>query len=162
VIPAAIRANARARRRAARCALTIAATATLSGCLTGSWFAASRADMHALAGTWKDSATATATDTVAWGLRPDGEDYSIRFGPGGIVLKEQRYGYWYLQGRLADTTGRALCFKARPRDGATCYPFALDVVPPTPPDTVTRRRIVIAGYKGQQHVRTRVLIERLP
>ena len=126
------------------------------------WSAASRA--RTLAGDWVDSAKATPTDTTAWRLGADGSDWTVtvhvrREGLAGAAAVERatRYGYWYLQGALADSVGRGLCFKKRPRDGATCYPFQVDtiVVSGEP-----RRRLRVSGYAGQRHTRTRVLIER--
>jgi len=126
-------------------------------------------DTHSLAGVWVDSTRATPTDTVAWKLDPSGSDWTLEIR----VLRdsamrvttqrsETRYGYWYLQGALADTAGRALCIKVRPRDGATCYAFEFDTLSSARGGGPPRRRIVVLGYQGQQHKRTRVLIERLP
>ena len=126
-------------------------------------------DTHTLAGVWVDSTKATPTDTVAWKLDPNGSDWTLEIRvvrDGAMRVRtersETRYGYWSLQGALADTAGRALCIKVRPRDGATCYAFEFDTLRSPPDDGPVRRRMVVLGYQGQQHRRTRVLIERLP
>jgi hypothetical protein len=144
-----------------------------TACTAVSKLAPRAMDTHSLAGVWVDSTKATPTDTVAWKLDPNGSDWTleIRVLRDSLmrVTTEQhvtRYGYWYLRGALADTAGRALCIKVRPRDGATCYAFELDTVRAARGDApvadgAPRRRLVVLGYQGQQHKRTRVLIERL-
>jgi hypothetical protein len=126
-------------------------------------------DTHSLAGVWVDSTKATPADTIAWKLDPNGSDWTleiriVRDSAMRVTTerRETRYGYWYLQGVLTDTAGRALCIKVRPRDGATCYAFELDTLPAPQGGGPARRRMVVLGYQGQQHKRTRVLIERLP
>ncbi|MFI5310425.1 MAG: hypothetical protein ACHQQ3_04265 [Gemmatimonadales bacterium] len=127
------------------------------------------ADTHAFAGVWVDSTKATPTDTVAWKLDPNGNDWTLEIkvvsdnaGHTATERHETRYGYWYLRGAAADSADRALCIKVRPRDGATCYAFQLDTIRSASADTRPRRRLVVLGYQGQQHKRTRVLLERLP
>jgi hypothetical protein len=116
---------------------------------------------------WVDVDGATPTDTVGWRLEPNGADWTLAIHVltdntmrGRATQHETRRGYWYLDGVLADTVGRALCFKQRPRDGATCYPFRLDTLPPTADGAPTRRRLFISGYRGQEQTRLRALVER--
>ena len=131
--------------------------------------AAYHSDLRALAGVWVDSVKRSPTDTVAWRLDPNGADWTLEIhvvsDSGRAVRSEQRakrYGYWYLDGAVSDTAGRMICFKKRPRDGGTCYPFRLDTLPATGKEVQLRRRLIVDGYAGEQHQRTRVLFERLP
>jgi hypothetical protein len=143
-------------------------TALTAGCIPGvAWF---RPGPHPtdVAGIWVDSSKATPTDTVAWVLTPEGDDrtlevhvaYDVATGP-VVTRSEKRYGYWFLRGRLADSAGRAICFKDKPRDGASCVTFRLDTLP-GPGGGPARRRLLLLGYKGHHHTRDRVLLERLP
>jgi hypothetical protein len=147
--------------------LALAAALVAAACASIGSTSATNDDARGLAGIWVDSAKATPGDTTAWKLDGSGADWTlkirvVRDGSGRATTEQTqtRYGYWYLQGALGDTTGRALCFKPRPRDGGTCYPFRLDTLGGG--GALARRQIVIAGYRGQQHSRTRVLVERLP
>ena len=126
-------------------------------------------DLRALAGVWVDSVKRSPADTVAWRLDPNGADWTLEIhvvsdsGRGvRIEQRAKRYGYWYLDGAVSDTAGRMICFKKRPRDGGTCYPFRLDTLPATGKEVQLRRRLIVDGYAGEQHQRTRVLFERLP
>lgn len=107
-----------------------------------------------LTGVWIDVEKTTAADTSAWVLSADGSDLSAHFRAG--KRSEKRYGSWYLAGSLGDTTGRALCFQRRPRDGATCRAFRLDTLSDAP----QRRRLTVRGYPGTHHVSERILIEQ--
>ena len=69
---------------------------------------------------------------------------------------------WHLQGALTDTADRALCFRAKPRDGAACYGFQLDSVGYDERVGRVRRRLVVLAYRGLQHTRDRELLERFP
>ena len=122
-----------------------------------------------LAGTWVDSTKATPSDIVVWRLDPNGSDWNllvqvVRDSTGRVVTREsvKRYGYWHLQGALTDTADRALCFRAKPRDGAACYRFALDSAAYDERSGRVRRRLVVLAYRGAQHTRDRVLLERFP
>ena len=126
-------------------------------------------DLRSLAGVWVDSVKRSPADTVAWRLDPNGADWTLEIhvvsdsGRGvRIEQRAKRYGYWYLDGAVSDTAGRMICFKKRPRDGGTCYPFRLDTLPATGNEVQLRRRLIVDGYAGEQHQRTRVLFERLP
>ena len=117
-----------------------------------------------LAGTWIDVEKTTPSDTSAWLLAPDGADRTMHLKvstaagvPPHVARSERLYGAWYLQGSLRDTTGRALCFKRRPRDGASCFAFRLDTLAGPP----SRRRLTVLGYQGAHHVSARVLVERI-
>lgn len=126
-------------------------------------------DLRALAGVWVDSVKRSPTDTVAWRLDPNGADWTLEIhvvsdSVRGARSEQQakRYGYWYLDGTASDPAGRMICFKKRPRDGGTCYPFRLDTLPATGAEGLQRRRLMVDGYVGEKHQRTRVLFERLP
>ncbi len=157
------------RRRVSFGPLALGLALLVAACASGSALFHQRPDARELAAVWVDADKATPTDTVAWRFDPNGADWTldirvVRNSTGRATAEQRvkRYGYWYLQGALADTTRRALCFKARPRDGGTCYPFQLDTFPESAPDGIRRRRLVVLGYVGQRHARSRVLLERLP
>ena len=157
------------RARAARVPFVVGVTVLAPACVGLSTVISPDPHAHDLAGVWIDSAKATPSDTVAWRLDRNGADWTLRItvarDDSNRVTTEQRetrYGYWYVEGSLADTSGRALCFKTRPRDGGTCYPFRLDTLAAGTTDSRPRRQLVISGYRGQQHTRTRVLVERVP
>lgn len=146
---------------------SIAVIGVFAACTSGGFFSLGPRPAE-LAGVWIDSSLASATDTVAWVLDPDGTDRTLRVSisrdsAGHPMAKQstQRYGYWYLNGAMSDTAHRALCFKMRPRDGASCYHFQLDTVSGSAA-AVRRRRLTIVGYRGQRHTRDRTLLERLP
>ena len=119
-----------------------------------------------LSGAWIDSAKTTISDSSIWVLAPNGADGTLRIRivaePNGATHVERddtRYGSWYLQGTLSDTEKRALCFKRRPRDGASCVRFRLDTISF---DHGMRRRLTIFGYRGERTTADRILLERLP
>lgn len=131
--------------------------------------AAYHSDLRTLAGVWVDSVKRSPTDTVAWRLDPNGADWTLeihvvsdRVRGGRSEQLAKRYGYWYLDGAVSDPARRMICFKKRPRDGGTCYPFTLDTLPATGIAGLRQRRLIVDGYAGEQHQRTRVLFERLP
>jgi hypothetical protein len=146
----------------------IVLTVLTAGCIPGiAWF---RPGPHPsdIAGIWVDSSKATPTDTVAWVLAPNGDDRTLDVhvasdsaGRAVITRTEKRYGFWFLRGSLADSAGRAICFKDKPRDGASCVAFRLDTLS-DPRGGPARRRLLLPGYKGHHHTRDRVLFERLP
>ena len=118
-----------------------------------------------LAGVWIDSAKTTALDTLAWVLGSNGDDgtlhLTVKRDPQGMPIvqsEEKRYGFWYLEGNLSDTTGRAFCVKPRARNGGTCTRFRMDTLNTLP----VRRRLVMINYRGAHHTADRVLLERLP
>ena len=140
-----------------------------SACAPFHHLTAYHSDLRALAGVWVDSVKRSPTDTVAWRLDPNGADWTLEIhvvsdSVRGIRNEERakRYGYWYLDAAVSDTAGRMICFKKRPRDGGTCYPFRLDTLSATGTEGQPRRRLIVDGYAGEQHQRTRVLFERLP
>lgn len=149
------------------CVSTVVAVAGLVACTAGGLFRLGPRPA-ALVGVWIDSALATPSDTVAWVLTAHGNDRTLhvvvtRDSTGRATLRRSTggYGYWYLHGELSDTAHRALCFKARPRDGGSCYHFRLDTLITSAPG-VRRRRLRVLAYRGRQHTRDRILIERLP
>ena len=135
-----------------------------AGCASGShWFQAGPRPSE-LVGVWIDVEKTTEADTVAWVLEEDGDDRTLHLrvlrdtgGGTRIERNDRRYGSWYLFGDIADTAGRMICFKQRPRDGATCRTFRLDSLPGLP----LHRRLTILGYPGEHHVSGRVLVQRV-
>lgn len=125
----------------------------------------------ALVGQWVDSIKSTAADTSIWLLGASGNDAAqhVRLesgsgqqasAPAFVTTPEKHYGYWYVQGSLADSADRALCFTKRPgRSAPSCLPFDLDSVS-TPAGM--RRRLVVRGYEGQHTTADRVLLSRQP
>ena len=112
---------------------------------------------------WIDVARTSYSDTVAWVLAPNGDDRTISIaitrddrGIASATTQEIWNGKWYLSGRLADTTNRAICYKRRVRNGATCLRFRMDTVAATPP----LRRLTVLGYEGQHPEEVRVFVER--
>ena len=155
----------------ARARLAVALAVVLAAMVSASSTAAQAAAAapRSLAGMWIDSARVTPEDTLAWRLDPNGSDWVVRIrvvrdsaNRATTERRDKRYGYWYLRGALDDTLHRTLCFKQRPRDGGTCYPFHMDTLPAPAGSDRPRRQITIAGYRGQREARIRVLIERLP
>ncbi len=138
---------------------------TAGGCASNSsWFHKGPHPAE-LVGTWIDVKQTKAADTVAWVLGAKGDDRTLHLrvlpdsaGNSRVKIDDQRRGYWYLSKSLSDTARRALCFRNRPREGATCRAFRLDTIPGTPP----RRRLTVLGYPGEHRVSARVLLERLP
>ena len=136
-----------------------------TGCASNSvWFHAG-ARPPELVGIWIDVEKTTATDTSTWVLGAGGDDRTLHLkvvrdsaGRSHAMRDDRRRGYWYVSGDVNDTAKRAICFKERPRDGATCRSFRLDTVSGPP----SRRRLVVLGYPGEHHVSERILIERLP
>ena len=112
---------------------------------------------------WVDVEKSTADDTTLWVLRPDGYDgvahlqrSSDSAGVAHQYRQQVKYGAWYLDGTLGDSTHQAICFSRRPgRFGASCTAFVLDtivtVAGPTP-------RLVLKAYRGLHHTRDRVLL----
>ena len=140
-----------------------------AACTPFHYMTAYHSDLRALAGVWVDSVKRSPTDTVAWRLDPNGADWTVAIhvvtdSVHGVRTEQRakRYGYWYLDGAVSDTAGRMICFKKRPRDGGTCYPFTLDTLTATGAVGQLRRRLIVDGYAGELHQRTRVLFERLP
>ncbi len=143
----------------------LAGLLSAAACASGQWFSTGPKPV-ALAGTWVDTSKVTATDTVAWVLRPDGWDGTLyvtvrvgRHGTPEVRERLQHYGYWYLSGDIADTASRQLCFKRRSRDGGTCVRFRVDTLTT---DGISRRLLTVFGYAGRTHTRDRYLLERLP
>ena len=118
-----------------------------------------------LAGIWIDVVKTTPTDTLAWLLESDGADRTLEVryerDESGVMSRQEHkrsYGFWYMDGRLQDTSSRAVCFKPHPRAGPTCYRFRVDTLATSPP----RRRLTVLGYRGNHSTADRVLVERLP
>jgi hypothetical protein len=119
-----------------------------------------------LVGEWVDVAKSSVTDTALWVLAADGDDRSqhlrapdsTKTGAPFVASEARHHGYWYLQGDLADTSGRALCFTKRPgRSAPGCVGFVLDSA--STPGGV-RPRLLVRGYQGQHHTGDRVLLKR--
>ncbi len=135
----------------------------VAGCAASSlWFHAG-ARPPELVGVWIDVEKTTAADTAAWVLGAGGDDRTLHpkivrdsAGRTRVQQYDRRRGYWYLSGAVSDTAKRTICFKERPRDGATCRSFRLDTLPGPP----VRRRLTVLGYAGERHVSERIFIER--
>jgi hypothetical protein len=129
---------------------------------SGSWFSFGPRPPE-IAGVWIDVALTSPSDTVAWILAPNGADRTrhtsvTRDGRGAlsVAVRETSNGFWYLSGRLEDTTNRAICYKRRARDGGTCLRFRMDTLP-TP---LFIRRLTVLGYRGERLKEERVFVER--
>lgn len=72
-----------------------------------------------------------------------------------VAAHETLNGFWYLSGHLEDTTNRAICYKRRARDGATCLRFRMDTVA-TPRFL---RRLTVLGYRGEPLKEERVFVD---
>lgn len=119
-----------------------------------------------IAGVWIDSAQSSKTDAVAWVLSPNGDDRTVQLafrqdtaGTRMATVRDTWNGWWYLSGKLSDSAHHAICYKRRPRDGATCLRFRLDTlnVPPT-----SRRRLTILGPPGKDWTQPRIFIAHVP
>ena len=114
----------------------------------------------AVAGEWIDLRHTTAADTTVWVLDPSGDDATLRIVVDpvkGRVEVRKHYGRWWLDGALADSVGRRLCFVHRPgRQGAACIAFAVDTVD----GLVPRTRLTLHGYRGEHHTGDRELLAR--
>jgi len=128
---------------------------------SGSWFSFGPRPPE-IAGVWIDVALTSSADTVAWILAPNGADRTrhtsvTRDGRGApsVVVRETSNGFWYLEGRLKDTNTRAICYKRRARDGATCLHFRMDTVA-TPRFL---RRLTVFGYRGERLKEERVFVD---
>jgi hypothetical protein len=131
---------------------------------SGSWFSFGPRPPE-IAGVWIDVALTSSSDTVAWILAPNGADRTrhtsvSRDGSGvpSVTVHEFSNGFWYLSGRLEDTTNRAICYKRRSRDGATCVRFRMDTVA-TPRFA---RRLRVLDYRGERLKEERVFIDIRP
>jgi hypothetical protein len=116
-----------------------------------------------LAGEWVDLHKTTAADTSIWVLRSDGYDGIIHVrvtstgGTAQVERSEARYGSWYLDGSMADSTGHALCFSRRlGRFGSTCIAFSLE----TWPESAGVRHLLLRGYHGEHSTGDRELVAR--
>ena len=150
--------------RFAACCLTLLLI-VLAACARRDWFTAGPRP-HELVGVWVDSSLATATDTVAWVLTENGLDKTLHLtvardtaGRTNVQQRLTTYGLWYVSGSMSDVDNRTFCVKRRSRDGGTCVKFRLDTLPSTHGGR-SRRRLFLAGYKGQVHQRDRILLER--
>jgi hypothetical protein len=149
--------------------LAVVASLLITACLPAVRRVLGAGRLADVAGTWVEVVNATPEDTVVWRLDPNGADWKllvrvVRDGAGHISTNQtvKRNGYWYLRGALTDTAERALCFKARPRDGETCFKFDLDSVGYSERAARVQRRMVLLAYRGLQYTGDRVLLERFP
>ena len=114
----------------------------------------------AVAGEWIDLRHTTAADTAVWVLAPSGDDATLRIVVDpvkGRVEVRKHYGRWWVDGALADSAGRRLCFVHRPgRQGGACIAFTVDTVDAPVP----RTRLTLHGYRGEHHTGDRVLLAR--
>ena len=145
-------------------ALTITAMA-VAACVAGHNPLAAWPRPSELSREWIDVEKSTGEDTTLWVLRPDGYDgvAHLQLSPhaAGVARQsrtETRYGSWYLDGTMGDSTHQSICFSRRiARFGVTCTAFALDTIMtasgPTP-------RLVLHAYRGFHHTRDRVLLAR--
>ena len=132
----------------------------LAACASGSgnWFSLGPRPSE-IAGVWIDIGLTSYSDTVAWVLAPNGDDRTMRItinGMSAATTQETWNGIWYLSGRLADTSNRAICYKRRVRNGATCLRFRMDTVATAP----LLRRLTVLGNEGQRLREGRVFLER--
>lgn len=148
--------------RNSRLAAALALLVASGGCATSSHFLGGQATQPVqLIGEWVDSLHTSAADTALWVLRADGQDLSVHLAPdsasrgAGRIVSSRRHGVWYLQGSLADTASRALCFNSRPgRSAPSCVPFSLDSL--SHPS-----RLEVFGYQGEHRTAARVLFRRV-
>lgn len=146
--------------------MVAAALMLAAGCAGGSqnWFAPGPRPRE-IVGVWIDVALSSASDTVAWILRPNG-DNRMRYvlvtrdahGVPSTSAHEKSNGLWYLSGRLGDTASQAICYKRRARDGGTCLRFRMDTI--STPRFLHRLRVI--GYRGQRSSDETVFVERRP
>lgn len=153
---------ARLRRSAWIVALGVGVFTAACASGSGTWFSPGPRPPE-IAGVWIDVSLTSYSDTVAWVLATNGDDRTMRItikrDNRGISVAEKREvwnGLWYLSGRLADTANRAICYKRRVRNGATCLRFRMDTVAATP----LLRRLTVLGYRSQLPGEGRVFLER--
>jgi hypothetical protein len=151
------------RVRRGACILALAGGVLTAACASGSgnWFSLGPRPPE-IAGVWIDVALTSSSDTVAWILAPNGVDRTVHTsvsrdsrGVMSVAVHETSNGFWYLSGRLEDTINRAICYKRRARDGATCLRFRMDTVA----NTRFLRRLTVLGYKGEPLKEERVFVE---
>lgn len=151
-------------RHAATCIRVVGAL-VLTACVAGHTPLASWHQPRELSREWIDIDKSTPTDTTLWVLRADGYDGVAHLlsspdssGVSRVSRKEVRYGSWYLDGTMGDTTHEALCISRRSgRIGATCTAFVLDTIMV---GSVATPRLVLRAYHGNTHVRDRHLLAR--
>lgn len=151
------------RRRRAGHAVVISILA-LSGCTIGQPLIGAWPRPSPIVGEWVDVEKSSATDTALWVLRADGYDGTAHLllatdslGSLRVRREDRRYGAWYVDGALGDST-RQLCFSKRiGRFGATCTSFILDTVAT---GGMPALRLRLKDYRGQHHTRDRLLVSR--
>jgi hypothetical protein len=151
--------------RHARAAILAITAAALTACVAGHNPLASYQRPTEISREWIDVEKSTPADTTLWVLGPDGYDGVAHLQPmsdaAGATRQsrtETRYGSWYLDGTMGDSTHQAICFSRRiGRFGATCTAFVLDTIMtgsvPTP-------RLLLLAYRGIHHTRDRLLLAR--
>ncbi|CAN5217468.1 hypothetical protein BH09GEM1_BH09GEM1_14670 [soil metagenome] len=148
--------------RAATFAITVV---VLTSCVAGHNPLASWQRPPDISREWVDVEKSTPDDTTLWVLGPDGYDgvahLQLSSDPDGVAHQsrsEKRYGSWYLDGTMGDSSRQAICVSRRiGRFGATCTAFVLDTIMtgsvPTP-------RLLLHAYRGIHHTRDRLLLAR--
>ena len=145
-------------------ALVIAAT-SLTACVAGHNPLASWQRPSEISREWVDVEKSTPNDTTLWVLGSDGYDgvahLQLSADTAGVAHQsrtETRYGSWYLDGTMGDSTHQAICFSRRiGRFGATCTAFVLDTIMS---GSVATPRLMLRAYRGIHHTRDRILVAR--
>ncbi|MDQ2668195.1 MAG: hypothetical protein M3Z05_19670 [Gemmatimonadota bacterium] len=146
-------------------AATVIAAVALNACVAGHNPLAAWQRPSEISREWVDVEKSTPDDTTLWVLGPDGYDgvAHLQREPDATGVprqsrKEKRYGSWYLDGTMGDSTHQAICFSRRiGRFGATCTAFVLDTIMN---GSVATPRLLLHAYRGSQHTRDRLLLAR--
>ena len=151
--------------RSSRAAALVLAAMVMSACVAGRNPLAAWQRPSEISREWVDVEKATPDDTTLWVLGPDGYDgvahlklSSDAVGGAHQSRTEVRYGSWYLDGTMGDSTHQAICFSRRiGRFGATCTAFVLDTIMS---GSVATPRLILHAYRGVHHTRDRLLLAR--
>ncbi len=151
-----------------RWAGTTALLGMLGGCAVAARVLDTGTEPPDLVGRWVDVARATPTDTVVWVFPANGWERTLTIrvatDPRGRVLVKQHEvaddRHWQVNGQMADTAGRRLCFRQRFR-GKWCYRFRLDSIAASGEASAPRRLVLLPDRKDTA-VPVSVLVERLP
>ncbi len=140
----------------------------LGGCAVAGRVLDTGSEPTDLVGRWVDVASATPTDTVVWVLPANGWERTLTIrvatDPRGRTLVKQHEvaddRHWQVNGQMADTAGRRLCFRQRFR-GKWCYRFRLETLA-APGESSAPRRLVLLPDRKDTSVPVSVLVERPP